>query len=655
MDRLKTQSPDLSQESIAKLRELFPCCVSEARDEATGSVRLAVDFDLLRQELSDHIVDGPQERYRLDWPGKREAVALAHSPVAKALCPSLEESVDFDRTRNLIIEGDNLDVLKLLQKGQLGDVKLIYIDPPYNTGKGFIYSDDFSESEATYLSRSAQIDASGNKLVADPETQGRFHSDWLSMMYARLRVARDILSDDGAIVVHIDEHEHANLEKLLSEVFGEQNRLGTIVWDKRNPKGDATRVAQQHEYILLYAKAYDSFKESVDFRRPKANAQAMLDKAAALIKKHGGVNAESRAAFKTWLSAQDFSGGDKAYGLIDESGDVYRRVSMAWPNKKRAPDDYFIPLVHPVTGKACPIPERGWRNPPTTMKALLEGGQIVFGPDERTQPTRKYLLKNNMQEKVSSLMYHGGSDDALLSEMGLFFDNPKPVQVARRIIQSAASGTDTVLDFFGGSGTTAHAVMELNAAQGSNLRFILVQLPEPIVDASTATKTGCRTIADLCRERTRRAGRRILDGDCHPDWTRDVGFRALKLDGSSMKSGYYHSDASTESSLPDLADNGKQDRAAEDLLFQALLDWGVDLTLPIRRETVEDKTVFFVDDTACAACFDSDLTEGLVRELASRTPERMIFSDGGFSSDKAKLNAEQIFCQLSPGTDVRSI
>lgn len=655
MDKLKMHSPDLSQDNIAKIRELFPGCVTEARDEATGKLRLAVDFDLLRQELSDHIVEGSQERYRLDWPGKREALALANAPIAMALRPSMEESVDFERTQNLFIEGDNLEAIKLLQESHLGQVKLIYIDPPYNTGSDFIYEDDFCEDYSSYLTRSEQIDPSGNKLVSNSEANGRFHSDWLSMMYARIRVARNLLSEDGVIAVHMDENEYANLEKLLTEVFGEKNNLGTIVWDKRNPKGDATRVAQQHEYISLYAKDYECFKHKVDFRRPKENAQIMLDKAAALIKQHGGINAASRGAFKKWLSAQDFSGGEKAYSLIDENGDVYRTVSMAWPNKKRAPDEYFIPLVHPVTGRECPVPERGWRNPPKTMKSLLDAGQIVFGPDESTQPTRKYLLKENTKENISSVMYFGGSDDALFSQLGLAFDNPKPVQVARRIIQSVASGNDIVLDFFAGSGTCAHAVMELNASTGSNLRFILVQLAEQISDSSVVAKTGCRTIADLCKERIRRAGKKVLDGECHPAWNRDVGFRVLKVDTSNMKDVYYCPDELKQSDLLDMVDNVKEGRTAEDLLFQVLVDWGVDLTLPIRRETVQGKTVFFVDDNALVACFDRGVTEDLVKTLAKHEPLRVVFRDNGFVSDAVKINVRQIFRQLSPITDVKSI
>ena len=402
--------PDLNGINIAKINQLFPGCVKEAQDKTTGASRLLVDFDQLRQELTDHLVEGPQERFRLEWPGKREALKQANSPVTKSLRPAREESVNFDSTKNLFIEGENLDALKLLQENYLGKVKLIYIDPPYNTGSDLIYNDSYRDDPSSYLTKSEQLDANGNRLVSNPETNGRFHSDWLSMMYPRLRIARNLLSEAGVIAIHIDEHEYSNLEAVLAELFGKNNNLGTIVWDKRNPKGDATRVAQQHEYISLYAKNYECFKQAVDFRRPKENAQAILNKAEALIRQKKGINADSRDAFRNWLAAQDFPGGEKAYSQIDDSGNVYRTVSMAWPNGKQAPEEYFIPLIHPKTGRACPVPRRGWRNPPKTMKALLEKGHVIFGVDEGTQPTRKYLLKDNLRENISSLMYFGGSD-----------------------------------------------------------------------------------------------------------------------------------------------------------------------------------------------------------------------------------------------------
>lgn len=458
MDKLKMHSPDMTQQNIEKIQALFPNCVTESRG-ANGELKLAIDFDQLKQELSNSIVEGPQERYQLNWPGKREALLTANAPIAKTLRPCREESVNFDTTENLFIEGDNLDALKMLQETYLGKVKMIYIDPPYNTGKDFIYEDDFSENSDEFLKRSNQKDVEGNRLIANSESNGRFHSDWLSMMYSRLKLARNLLRNDGLIIVHIDENEYPNLEKILSEVFGQDNNLGTVVWDKRNPKGDATGIAQQHELISFYSKDRDTFKNNVDFQKPKDNAQRIIEKANQLIKKFGSVTIQVKAEFKEWLKDQNFSGGEKAYNLIDGKGRVYQSVSMAWPNKKNAPDDYHIPLIHPITGKACPVPERGWRNPSKTMQDLLEKDLILFGEDETTQPRRKYLLEENLYENFSSLIYHGGSDDNLLKELGVWFDTPKVVSVSKKIIQSATTNSDIILDFFAGSGTTAHAVM----------------------------------------------------------------------------------------------------------------------------------------------------------------------------------------------------
>jgi adenine-specific DNA-methyltransferase len=653
MDKLKMHSPDLSQDNIAKIRELFPNCVTEARDEKTGKLRLAIDFDQLRQELTDHIVEGPQERYRLDWPGKREALALANAPIAKALRPCPEESLDFDTTKNLFIEGDNLEVLKLIQDTYLGQIKLIYIDPPYNTGKDFIYRDSFASDQVTQEIASGERSEEGARLVANPEGSGRFHSNWLSMMYCRLKIARNLLKDDGVIAIHIDENEYPNLEKLLSEVFGEKNNLGTIVWDKRNPKGEVVGVAQQHEIISVYCKSKEYFKENCDLKRPKENASRIIEHAIKLLGSSARVTDEIRRKFREWISKQDFSGGEKAYCFIDDNGDVYRPVSMAAPDKPETRS--HRPLIHPHTGKPCPVPAKGWRFPDKSMDELVARGEVLFGEDETTQPNRKYLLKENMFENVPSLLYYGGSDDGLFTEMDITFDNPKPLAIAKKIIQPICTNSDLVLDFFAGASTAAHAVMQLNAEDGKRRQFIMVQLPEECPPASRAAKAGLKTIADLSKERIRRAGKKILEGECHPDWNRDVGFRVLKVDTSNMKDVYYRPDDLKQSELPGLIDNVKPDRTAEDLLFQVLVDWGVDLTLPIRRETVQGKTVFFVDDNALVACFDKGITEDLVKELAGHEPLRVVFRDNGFVSDAVKINVEQIFRQLSPITEVKSI
>lgn len=656
MEKLKMHSPNFAEENIEKLAALFPGCVTESTDNA-GDLKKTIDFDLLRQELSTSIVDGPQERYHLNWPGKREALLTANAPIAKTLRPCREESVDFDTTENLFIEGDNLDALKLLQETYLGKVKMIYIDPPYNTGKDFIYADNFAETAEDYLRDSGQKDEEGNRLISNTDSNGRFHSDWLSMMYSRLKLARNLLKDDGVIVIHIDENEYTNLEKLLTEVFGGENNLGTIVWDKRNPKGDATGIAQQHELISFYCKNREVFKQKADFKRPKANAEAMLKKVEKLISANGGVNNTVRVKYKEWLKKQDFSGGDKAYCFIDDDGDIYRPVSMAWPNKKKAPDNYFIPLVHPVTKKECPIPERGWRNPPETMEQLQKDGLILFGVDETTQPNRKYLLKENLYENVSSLIYYGGSDDALLSELGVWFDTPKVVDVSKKLILPICKEDDILLDFFAGSATTAHAVMQLNAEDGGNRNFIMVQLPEECDEKSEAFKAGYKTIAEISKERIRRAGKKIKEENATTAPDLDIGFRVLKVDSSNMNDIYYSPDNIDQNDLLGLTDNIKNDRIPEDLLFQVLLDWGVDLTLPITKETIGSHEVYFVDGNALAACFDKDgnITEVFCKELAARQPLRVVFRDSGFKDDSVKINVEQIFKLKSPHTDVKTI
>ena len=670
MDKLKMHSPNLTQDNIARIRDLFPGCVTEAKGE-DGNVKLAVDFDQLRQELADSIVEGPQERYYLNWPGKREALLTANAPIAKTLRPvrttknskgeQIEESVNFDTTKNIFIEGDNLDALKLLQETYLGKIKMVYIDPPYNTGNDFVYADDFADEVSEFFLRSNQVDSKGNRLTANPETSGRFHSDWLSMMYSRLKLSRNLLRDDGLIVIHIDENEYPNLEKLLAEIYGEKNNLGTIVWDKRNPKGDATGVAQQHELICIYCKDREFFKEACEFQRPKENAGKMLAKAKQILGKEGGVTGKARKEYKDWVNQQDLTGGEKAYNQIDDNGDVFRPVSMAWPNKKKAPEDYFIPLIHPVTGKECPVPERGWRNPPATMQELLKSGLIIFGSDEKTQPTRKYRLKDNLFENIPSLLYYGGSDDALLADLNIPFDTPKPVQVAKRLIQSVCKNDDILIDFFAGSCTAAHALMLLNAEDGANRRFIMVQLPEECDEKSEARKLGYSVVSEIGKNRIRRAAQKIREEFSETLPTRntdlDLGFRLLKVDTSNMADVYYAPDALDKANLDLFVDNIKPDRTAEDLLFQVMMDWGVDLALPIARKPIQGKEVFFVDDNALAACFDAHggIDEAFVKELAKNQPLRVVFRDAGFKDSAIKINVEQIFKLLSPATEVKCI
>jgi len=627
MDKLKMHSPDLSQDNIAKIREMFPGCVTEARDEATGKLRLAVDFDQLRQELSDHIVEGPQERYRLDWPGKREALITANAPIAKSLRPKFDESVEFDKTANLFIEGDNLDALKLVQETYLGQIKMIYIDPPYNTGNDFVYNDDFTSGTQEFLELSNQKDATGNSLVANPTSNGRFHSDWLSMMYPRLKLARNLLSDDGVIFISIDDGEVQNTRKICDEIFGSDKFIASFIWKSRQniDNRTTTGASVDHEYVLCYGREIRGSERKLEqYTNPDNDPRG------------------------DWVSAN--------------------MVGIATADRR---PNLHYDLIDPATGINYGRPTMGWRYDRNTMARLIEEDRILWPSSADGRPRRKAFLSELESEFTgfstilgSGIFTRDGTADMIALFKERVFSFPKPVDLMRKLVEQATKDDDIILDFFAGSGTTAHAVMAQNSADGGNRKFVLVQLPEALEEGNREQKTAydyCQkigkpaNIAELTKERLRRAGKALLEGECHPDWNRDVGFRVLKVDTSNMKDVYYRPDELKQSDLPGMVDNVKEGRTAEDLLFQVLVDWGVDLTLPIRRETVQGKTVFFVDDNALVACFDRGITEDLVKELAGHKPLRVVFRDNGFVSDAVKINVEQIFRQLSPITDVRSI
>ena len=596
------ETPEFTSENIEKIASLFPNCVTEMCDE-NGKIKRGINFGMLKQMLSPDVVDG-DEHYEFTWVGKRASIVEANKPIRKTLCPCPEESKNWDTTGNLYIEGDNLEVLKLLQKAYLGKVKMIYIDPPYNTGKNLIYKDKFYMSIKEYKKHCGNSD--------DIDLSGRFHSDWCSMLYSRLMLARNLLADDGVILVNMDENEITNLQNLCAETFGSSNDLGTIVWDKRNPKGDAKGISYQHEYILVYAKNKVTLTNKCKIQRPKKNAGAILKKAAQLYKKISKdyTLEEANADFAAWIRAQnDFSGGEKAYNKIDSNGNVYRPVSMAWPNKKKAPDDYFVPLVHPLTHKPCPVPERGWRNPSATMKRMQEQGLILFGKDESTIPNCKYLLKDNIYENIPSVLYYGGSDTELLSQMGIPFETPKVVGICIEHIQSFTEKEDIILDFFSGSATTAHAVMQLNAEDGGHRKFIMVQIPQSTEKTNEfAYKAGYKNICEIGKERIRRAGDKIKAE--HPDVDLDIGFRVLKLDDSNIK----------------------EDRTDLNLLFSCLLDWGLPLSMPYKSEQIDGCTVHTYNDGDLIACFDPNVPESVVKEIAQRKPLRAVFRDSSITN-----------------------
>ncbi len=628
MKKLKMHSPNLTDENIAKIRDLFPGCVTEAEGE-NGKLHLAVDFDQLKQELSDHIVEGPQERYHLNWPGKSEALLTANVPIAKTLRPCREESVDFDTTRNLFIEGDNLEALKLLRETYLGKVKMIYIDPPYNTGNDFVYEDDFSEDNQNYLLKSNSQDIEGNKLVANTSSNGRFHSDWLSFLYPRIRRSIDLLRPDGALLISIDDKELKNLKGVCDELFGQENFVCSLIWKSRQiiDSRNKTNSSTDHEYILIYARSIEQFS----LRGKEIDAT-----------KYSNPDSDPRGP---WMS-------NSILGLASAS---------------QRPNLHF-PITDPVTGREfmCP-PDSGWRYSKTPMAEKIADERIIFPKKDDGRPREKKFrseLKNNftgfssvLGEEVGYTL--NGSRELRDLLGGKYFDFPKPTILLKKLIEQVAfEPNDIVMDFFAGSGTTAHSVLNISKNDGVNRQFITVQLPEETDEKSDAYSAGYPNIAEITKERIRRAGRKTLEGECHENWNKDVGFRVLKIDTSNMADVYYTPGAVDQKDLLASVENIKPGRDnPEDLLFQVLLDWGVDLTLPIEKRDIQGKSVFFVNEESydLIACFDKDVTEELVKELASHQPMRVVFRDNGFVSDAVKINAEQIFRQLSPATDVKSI
>ncbi len=636
-------TPDMTQDNIARIRELFPNCVTEAKDK-DGNIVSAVDFDALRQELSASIVEGERERYRLDWPGKKEAMLAANAPIAKTLRPCREESVDFDTTQNLFIEGDNLDALKLLQESYLGKVKMIYIDPPYNTGKDFIYEDDFAENTGEYLERSNQKNETG-RLVANMESNGRFHSDWLSMMYPRLKLARNLLAEDGVIFISIDENEIENLKKVCNEIFGEDNFITRIIWKKRSTPPNDKVIAAQHEYIISIAK--NSNKCRLNLRE------------------------------RTVAQLANYKNPDNHPKGPWMSGDLMANVKGG-----RFVQSLYFPIINPRTGqKHYPSSNGNWRFNKEKIEQLIKNNEIYFGEDDCGRPKLKRFLCD-VKDGITwtslwdfvPLNTKGSAEMAEIFGILTIFENPKPTELIGHLLKLASDKDSLVLDFFAGSSTTAHAVMQLNAEDGGNRRFIMVQLPEVCDEKSEAAKAGYKTIAEISKERIRRAGKKIkeelaskqtsasstgqaslLDAAKPAESSLDTGFRVLKVDSSNMNDVFYNPDAVTQKTLMEAVSSIKYDRSDEDLLFQVLLDWGVDLSLSIRREKRQGKTVFFVDENALVACFDKNITEELVQELAELQPLRVVFRDDGFASDAVKINVDQIFRQISPGTQVKSL
>ncbi|OHC71253.1 MAG: DNA methylase [Rhodocyclales bacterium RIFCSPLOWO2_02_FULL_63_24] len=639
MEKLKLHTPNLTAENIEKLATLFPNCVTESADEKTGQLKRAIDFDQLRQELADHIVEGPRERYHLDWPGKREALLAANAPIAKTLRPYREESVDFDTTKNLFIEGDNLDALKLLQETYLGKVKLIYIDPPYNTGNDFIYDDYFAEDAEEYFVRSNQADESGNRLVANTESNGRFHSDWMNMLYPRIKLARNLLGEDGVLFLSIGQEEIGSASFICSEIFGESNRIGVVGRAMKRGGNNGRFFSPNLEFILVYAR-----------------------------------DIETATGFKDKMS-QDLI--DKVYNQIEREGtrkgEFYRTMGLYQPSltlERSRNARYFIEC--PDGSKCIPPPNKRWRVVEQGYLDMRAIGDIEFkrtstSPliDEKGNPSQwnvytKIWLNNRQEEGQIPVdlitKFENRHAAKELIALGIPFDFAKPSALVQYLLTIAqVQSDDIVLDFFAGSATTAHAVMAMNGEDGGKRRHIMVQLPERCEEGTDAFRAGYRLIPDIGKERIRRAGAKIKDENTISAPDLDIGFRVLKIDTSNMMDVYYAPDAVKQDQLALHTDNIKEDRTPEDLLFQVLVDWGVDLALPIEQQMIAGKTVFFVDGNALAACFDPNVTEDLVKELAKRKPLRAVFRDSSYASDSTKINVVQIFKLLSPDTEVKSL
>ena len=624
MEKPRPHSPSLTERNVAKIAGLFPSVITESRDADGGLVR-AVDFDLLRQELSGRVVEGPRERYQLDWPGRRKALLAANAPVAKALRPDRGASAGFDTTRNLFIAGDNLDALKLLQEPYRGKVKLIYIDPPYNTGHDLVYDDDFAETTAGYLAKSGPGGFRWLRLVANSESNGRFHSDWLSMMYPRLKLARNLLAEDGAIFVSIDSTEHANLTRLLSELMGEENFRANIVWQKRYTRSNNTRdFTAVVENIVVFSRS-DQFTVNLLPRTGEADARY--------------ANPDN-----------DPRGPWKAASFLNPAAPAQR------PN-------LCYEIRNPNTGLVARPTAHAWRRSKAEFDRLAADGLLYWGADGRSPvPSVKMFLsevRGLTPTNFWSHEYAGHTDEGTRDLAALIgdkvFDNPKPVKLMKRVLEHATDKASLVLDFFAGTGTMAQAVLELNAADGGTRRFIAVQVPEDCPPGSAAARAGFATIADLCRERIRRAGAAARDAARHPRWDGDVGFRVLRVDSTNMTDVHRSPDLLAQEDLPLLTETVKPGRTMEDVLFEVLASCGIDLSAAIAPEKAGGCEVFVIDDGALIACLGRDLSLAAVRDIARRAPSRAVFLDSAFGCDADRINAEQVLARFAPATEVQVI
>ena len=621
--KLDMKSMDITQGNIAKIKALFPSAVTEVMGD-DGKVKLAIDFDALKQELSEDLISEKAERYQMTWPDKSKAKVLANSRITATLRPDKEKSVDFDNTENLYIEGDNLDVLKLLRETYLGNVKMIYIDPPYNTGNDFVYEDDFAMSADDYAEVSGQYDEQGNRLVKNLDSNGRFHTDWLNMIYPRLKVAKDLLSDDGVIFISIDDAEQENIKKLCDEIFGGDNFIAQVIWERAfSPVNLKKHFSESHDYIICYAKSIEHLVCNGLPRTLESNDR------------YSNPDNDPRGG---WASSDMTVGPEipeKIYDIITPSGVI----------------------VRPTSGRC-------WLFTKKRYEEMLKDNRIWFGENGSNTPRVKKFLTEVKQGITPMTIWKytevGHSQDAAQKLKKLFdgkayFDYPKSVDLLKRCLQLYTDKDCYVLDFFSGSATTAHAVMQLNAEDGGNRKFIMVQLPENCDVKSEAYKAGYKTICDIGQERIRRAGKKIKEEGGLTTQDLDVGFRVLKLDSSNMQEVYYNPSAMTQDILAMTVDNVKSDRTALDLLFQVMLDLGIELSAKIEENVVSGKTYYTVNGNDIIACFDDDIDNDVITAIAKQNPLYAVFKDKSFATDSVGINNEQLFKTYSPSTVVKVI
>ena len=647
MEHLKFETPDMVAGNIEKIGALFPAAITEMRGE-DGQIKKGINFEVLKQLLSRDVVDG-DECYEFTWVGKKAAMAEAARPITKTLRPVKEDSRDWDTTQNLYIEGDNLEVLKILQESYLGKVKMIYIDPPYNTGHDFIYRDRFQRSQQEENEQMGMYDEEENQMFENTESNGRFHSDWCSYIYRPLILSKNLLSQNGVIFISIDDHEYENLKRICDDTFGASNYIATIIRNTNSSKNQSLFVSVSHEYCIVYAKDIESLKQKYADNKwsvPKNNVDEYVKKVK-YLKDQGLSEAEITEELKELTKYPRFIDFTN-YWYFDERG-LYRKGDLGGVKNGN-----MTPLYNPLTGNEDPVPPGGFRFNPEKLAKLVKENRIHFHTDGSLPTIKRYLHENLGQRPKSIMSDDQRPDHSMMQEFNTPFDNPKQLAFIKRII-SIADHDSIILDFFSGSATTAHAVMQLNAEDGGHRKFIMVQWPELCAEGTEAANAGYKNICEIGKERIRRARDKIKADNPQGTQDLDTGFRVFRVDSSNMKDVYYQPDELDQQSMFDLVSNIKDDRTDLDLLYACLLDWGVEIHLPHSSTDLDGCTVHNVDNGALMACFSPNVPRSVVEYMAKQQPLRAVFRDSAFASDDAKINVTEIFKNLSPDTKVKVI